>query len=728
MAVGVAVQVMLKGMPLAADLRCAEVDGEVVIAVGTQVLFRFGADDAGLRNVAAVTLPELGFTARRVAEVLGITEEYVSMLRARVRREGSAALMRRQGRPPALGERQLAVARQMRTEGRPDTVIASRLGVHAATIVRALGRRDADAPAGPRTPAAEQARLDQDTPAESVGEARESGAAVLGDIDTAVAEPDAVAEPGAAVEPVAVGTGLARREHGQVRSRYAGAMLLYPYLHRVGAEGVFAGVTGGPARRYDDLAVLTCATVGFALGIDTVEGSKHLRRAEAGAVVGLVTVPELATLRRRLSALADRCDPLGLQRAFAAGMLRADPAADPVYFVDDHFVPYSGAQPVGKGWNTKRRHAQPGRDDTLLVDARGRAVVFGSGEPSGLSSTLPAVLSQLREVLGPHAPVLLAFDRGGAYPSAFTACRAAGADWVTYRRAPLIEASTPPRRSWTVRQGRRLSVTLTDESVQLKSYGTARQLTLFEHGAPVLQVLTSDTTATGAALLCWLRARWRIENMFKYAAQHNGIDSLADYTMDVGPDTRKVTNPARLAARKTLATAEAELIAAERALPQLLAGPLTPKQMNAKLPGAHRRIQAASGAVTAAKTALRPVPAKVVATELDPDARRARPRLERRGLQMVLRLLTFNAEAWLAEHFNAYLADPNEYRAILRHLLQLGGHVNYTSTQITVTLDSQGPDSPRIARALAALTDELNANPTRLPGDRRPLTYHLATT
>jgi len=80
----------------------------------------------------------------------------------------------------------------------------------------------------------------------------------------------------------------------------------------------------------------------------------------------------------------------------------------------------------------------------------------------------------------------------------------------------------------------------------------------------------------------------------------------------------------------------------------------------------------------------------------------------------------------LAEHFNAYLADPNEYRAILRHLLQLGGHVNYTSTQITVTLDR--PDSPRIARALAALTDELNATPTRLPGDRRPLTYHLATT
>ncbi len=193
--------------------------------------------------------------------------------------------------------------------------------------------------------------------------------------------------------------------------------------------------------------------------------------------------------------------------------------------------------------------------------------------------------------------------------------------------------------------------------------------------------------------------------------------------MDIGPDTRKVGNPARLAARKTVVAAEAELALAERALPQLLADPTTLAAKNRQLPGAHRRIQAASRAVQAAKTALRPVPAKVLATELDPDAQRARPRLERRGLQMVLRLLAFNAEAWLAEHFNAYLADPDEYRAILRHLLHLGGQVDYTSKQITVTLDR--PDSPRVARALELLTNELNASPAHLPGDHRPLTYQL---
>ena len=260
--------------------------------------------------------------------------------------------------------------------------------------------------------------------------------------------------------------------------------------------------------------------------------------------------------------------------------------------------------------------------------------------------------------------------------------------------------------------------------VQIKGYGPARQLTLYENDAPVLQVLTSDTTATGVGLLYWLRARWRIENMFKYAAAHHGIDALAGYGMDIGPDTRNVTNPARTAARKTLVAAHDELATAERALPQLLNGQGTPKQKNAALPGVHRRIDTAIAAAEDAKTALRPIRAKVLATDLDPDAQLARPHLGRRGLQMVLRLLAFNAEAWLAEHFNAYLADPNEYRAILRNLLHLGGHVDYTTNTITITLDR--PERPRVARALQLLTEELNATPTTMPGDHRPLTYQLA--
>src|SRR5674476_1112475 len=138
MTLGVAVQAMLGGMPVPRDLHRDDVDGQVIITVGSAVLFSYDAADAGLRNLAAVTLPEMGFTGRRVAHVLGITEVYVSMLRTRARAEGSAGLMHRRGRPAALGARDLGRARSWRGEGVTDTAIGKRLGVHGSTVARAL--------------------------------------------------------------------------------------------------------------------------------------------------------------------------------------------------------------------------------------------------------------------------------------------------------------------------------------------------------------------------------------------------------------------------------------------------------------------------------------------------------------------------------------------------------------------------------------------------------------
>jgi transposase len=705
------VAVELPGMPEASSLRRHSTGGETVVSFGSRLVFRYGDGDLAMRNLAISALREAGVSGLQVAEIFSLSPEQVARLRTRVKREGSAGLALPRGRRPKLSERQVATVRRLAARGVTQTEIAQRFGV-AQSVISELLAKFGPAPVqeslqdnGDDTPV-DDTPVD-DTPVD----------------DTKVAATSTSDGPG----DDGPGAGLARIAAGEHPSRYGGAALLYPYLDMVGAEDIFSSLSGARARRYDDLAVLGAGVMGFALGIDTVEGAKHLRRSDAGVLVGVSAIPELRTLRSRLSALADGSDPLALQRAFASATLAADPPTSPIYYVDDHFVAYAGARPLAKGWNTKRRHAQKGRDDTHICDERGRAVVFASSEPSGLSATMGSVLAQLREVIGPDQRILLGFDRGGSYPKAFRACREANMDWITYRRGKLAPISAPVKRSWATRDGHRVVVQVADEEIDIAGYGRARQLTLYEHGTAVLQVLTSDMEASGAALLLWLRGRWSIENFFKYAAAHNGIDSISSYLVDQGPDESKVANPKRKVARADVKSAESALATAERALAQLLCDPDSGiEETNAHVTGLQHAVEAATVVLADARAALKGIPAKVSARELDPGAERAKLRLERRGLQMVCRLLAFNAESWVAEHFNAYLGDLDEYRAIMRNLLHLGGSFSYERDSITVTLDR--PDSPRVAHALELLAEELNTHSARLLGDRRILNYRVMAT
>jgi len=510
---------------------------------------------------------------------------------------------------------------------------------------------------------------------------------------------------------------------GRVWSRYAGAMLLHAFAARAGAGDVLAAAAGGEDGGARLLAAVSAC---FGLGAATAEQFKHLAAAEAGPLAGLVMLPDLRTMRPRLAAIADGTDPLTIQQMFASAMLAADPVTSGVYYVDDHFVPYTGARPVGKGWNNKRGRAERGRADTHVTAHDGRAVCFVSGEPSGLSSTLPKALAELKKAVPSGTKIMLGFDRGGAYAQVFRHCRENNVHWVTYRRAPLAVPAMLPVITTISTGGRARQISWAEETVTLKDYGEARQITLFEHGQVALQILTSDFDACPAEILAWLKSRWREENFLKYASSNYGIDKICDYAAEVTANTKIAENPARKAANAKVRDAEKELAAAERALAALLADPaLTAAAKNAAIPAADRKITAARKKAKAAAEARAKIPAKLPANQIDPGAQVAVLRAGRRGLQMVLRLLAHNAEHWLSARLNAYLRDENEYRAITRQTIirGLAGTIAFTPAAITVTL--QAPGAPRVARALSLLIDEINHTPPAIPSDNRPITYRI---
>jgi len=186
---------------------------------------------------------------------------------------------------------------------------------------------------------------------------------------------------------------------------------------------------------------------------------------------------------------------------------------------------------------------------------------------------------------------------------------------------------------------------------------------------------------------------------------------------------RGCLDPAHFRSARFRRNAQGTLAEAERALGRQTdsrGGDLD--QHLASIRGLRDDVAIAKDDLDDARQGLKGIPAKLPANELDPTAQRAKPRLAARALQMVCRLLAYNAELDLARHLNTCLADDDEYRAITRNLLHLGGTIAFDPRRITVTLDR--PDSPRIATALGQLLEELAAGqPAHLAGDRRPIIY-----
>jgi hypothetical protein len=711
-------------MPQPFELDLRVVGDSVVVSYGGAVMSVYERGDRGLRNLAIVALTRAGCPGVKVAALFEVRPEHVSRLRRQADEGGSQALVPPMGAPPKLGSAEMTRVYKMADEGRPTTEIAAELGVSAKTIHRRLKARPkpdvdqldlVDAPDIDDADDVDDHQADNETGDGETGDG-ETGDGETGDGETGDGE-TGDGETGSG----GVGSIVARICSGSRDCRYAGAMLLHGFFDRVGAGAVLAALPSGPARRYDASSLMLSATFGFALGVSSAEGTKHLLGSDAGALVGLGSFPHLRTLRPRLSALADAVDPLTVQTALAKAMLDADDIAPDLFFVDDHFVAYTGSAPVAKGWNTRRRHAEAGRDDTVVVDDLWRAVCFMSQSPSGLSKTMWAPLDQLRRICGERR-ITIGFDRGGAYPAVFAELARLGFDWVTYRRAPLATPDPTAKRYTTVTCGR--SLELTDETVVLDNVGKVHQISIWEGGRVALQILTSDHTTNGAVLAQRLRHRWCIENTFKYLEDHQGIHWLCDYRKHTTPDTAPAANPARRQANTDVKAAEKTVAGLEQTIGSVATTTSDDlADTNHILAGLTAELEAARAALVAAKTGRKDVPAKLPANVADPGRMRADLHTNRRHLQMVCRLLAYNAELDLARNLNNYLDDPDEYRAITRTLLHQPGTINYTPAAITVTI--RRPDAPRIAHALELLTAQLNANPPSIAGDTRRITYQI---
>jgi transposase len=678
-----------------------------VVHLGATPIASFPASDVSTRRHVMVQLAEAGaLKSLEIAAAFEVTPVYVSLLRGRYRQEGSSGLQA--GRRGPHGPMKLTPLMERRI-----------LELHKKGLShRAIAQRMTDS----------GKKISRDTVRRILlNERPEQG------VLPAVREP----EPEEPITVLVAAAGENEKELPQGSTRYAGAMLLYVALEQLGLWSVFESLGARLDRsRMAAAQLIGIIALGFALRFKSIERFKTAVRRDFGMLLGLQGIPSVQTLRTNVGDLVDSVDPDEVMRKLLAAFVELEPVWEGAYYIDGHFCPYSGMHPLPKGWNARRRLAEPGQTDAYVHDATGRALFFINRPLNDhLSKVLPAILQEIRGV-AKDQQILLIFDRGGYSGPLFQKLTDEGVHFITYLKGRKARRRFPSdrfeRRWWEapdpagIKKTKRYVYDIYEKGTRVRGAGILRTLVLKDEDGQI-PVLTNCPEMASAKVVHMLKMRWRQENSFKYLSENYSVEQLVQYGADYHQDERMVDNPKRVVLRRKIEQVQMDIVFKESELGQALEYNDEKVHRTARgLKHAHstlrREIDQLYERVHRLENRLVQTPAKVALKAIKDKPLQAIQRTDRRNMVNAIKLATYNAERLLARKFFRHYQDPRDWLTICRSFFHLSGTISYTGDQLMV-VELRAPDRPHIRRALEATIEDLNTIDSKLFGRGPKLTF-----
>jgi len=317
-------------------------------------------------------------------------------------------------------------------------------------------------------------------------------------------------------------------------------------------------------------------------------------------------------------------------------------------------------------------------------------------------------------MVGPEARIVLAFDRGGAFPEKLAALRDKGFELVTYERKPYPLLAPSAFDITFTHDGEKLDAS--DAFTNLGGgHGRVRRVALRAGDGRQVNLLAVGVLSA-SELYAILRGRWVQENGFHHQVHRWGINQLDGRTTEPYDPDAVIPNPARRRLDRNVRLA------------RVTAG-LARNELAARAEGDPRRrrwddILARACSRERDLLALRPTTpthAPLRETELA-DKLVRHPGAYKMTLDSV-RIACANVESDLAATLAEAMVLPAEAKKLLANVLRAPGHVVAGQSLITVRL---APAANRSERdAIALLLARCNRQKLTLPGDptKRPIRF-----
>jgi transposase-like protein len=673
-------------------------------------------DQQGMRFVLASLMANRHVRARDLEQApLSIAHRTLMHWTRQYREEGSASFFgaAKPTKPRVMTAEKSAQCGKLLDEGLPPVEVARRAGVQESTLRKAIKRQGV-----PVLPKGNDAVL----------------APVIGSSKSERSRADAQAAAGMgtactrADERMAAAVGLAESATTRFESGHdvqlGGLLVGLPALC---ANGLLSGLGRHlrlPKGFYSALHILL--TLGFmALGrIRRPEGLRHIPPGEFGKVIGIDRVPEVRTLREKISLMASTGNPGAWMKELSKSWMASDPEEAGYLYVDAHIRVYHGAEAnLPRRYVSRQKLCLRGTSDYWVNDAVGRPFfVVSKAVTEGLADTLlkdivPELLNSVpqqpsRDELSADPQLhrfVIVFDREGATHSLLSALWKHRIGAITYRKnvkdawpeAEFAEQEVPIPGGGSARMKLALRETLLTSGKDSLPVTEVRRLVPTGHQTAVI---TSARHLGSMVIGGRMFSRWCQENFFAYMMQHYDIDGLIEHGAESLPGTVLVVNPARRALEKKIASARSieRKLQAEWARLGLANGADVQKKAEAT-----EAIQVHQAQLAQLREQRKTTPKKVPISSL-PEVERPTQLLPlNKMLSDTVKMIAYRAETALVGLLKQHLTKEDEARALIRELFVSSADIAPDDVAKTLTIRIHRMANPTHDKAIAALLEEI---------------------
>jgi transposase len=323
--------------------------------------------------------------------------------------------------------------------------------------------------------------------------------------------------------------------------KHGGALLSLALLGKYGIEKLLVnGVKRGEGRYGFKECVLSLLLLLGPRLVKVEENIKHYDDELMGGLIGRDRLPSVKTVRR---VIADGCAQIGedvehMKTEYARSCLDVW-GYEGAFYIDGHFMPYTGEERILYGYNPQRRLAEKGRTAYVVNTGTGRPIyeVLSDGFDD-FKVNIDKIVDFLIKEAATVRPTVI-FDRGGFGWESFDKIEDK-ADFICWYDGKV----EIPRGKWKEVRVAHESNTYGEPEYVKQEYKQQviaqgeenghgyRRIVFIKKGRKVSPAITNMRQATGKEVLLMLTRRWGAqENVFKELVI-DGYDKIRSYRKD----------------------------------------------------------------------------------------------------------------------------------------------------------------------------------------------------